>query len=113
MMDRIIREVEKEGIIRSLSSSEIARFGEQADDVEGVLEVDAKLGHYELQGAAYAVGNAEDRLLQPLNAELIPYQLPARGLQCYAVRFDGFQGGRIAGWYLRPDSAAYAAVQPE
>jgi pyruvate kinase len=32
-MDRIIREVEKEGIIRSLSSSEIARFGEQADDV--------------------------------------------------------------------------------
>jgi cephalosporin-C deacetylase len=42
---------------------------------------------------------------QPLNAELIPYALPARGLQCYAVRFDGFQGGRIAGWYLRPDSA--------
>jgi len=42
---------------------------------------------------------------QPLNAELFPYDLPARGLQCYAVRFDGFNGGRIAGWYLRPDSA--------
>jgi cephalosporin-C deacetylase len=41
---------------------------------------------------------------QPLNAELIPYDLPARGLECYAVRFDGFKGGRLAGWYVRPDS---------
>lgn len=41
---------------------------------------------------------------QPLNAELIPYVLPARNLQCYAVRFDGYQGGRIAGWYVRPTS---------
>src|SRR3954468_8103461 len=41
---------------------------------------------------------------QPLNAELIPYVLPMRGLQCYAVRFDGFGGGRIAGWYLRADA---------
>lgn len=41
---------------------------------------------------------------QPLNAELVPYELPARGVQCYAVRFDGFEGGRIAGWYLRPDT---------
>ncbi|MGD0539940.1 MAG: acetylxylan esterase, partial [Tepidisphaeraceae bacterium] len=40
---------------------------------------------------------------QPLNAELIPYDLPTRGLQCFAVRFDGFGGGRLAGWYLRPD----------
>lgn len=38
-MDRIIREVEKEGIIRSLSSSEIARVGEHEDDV--VLFADA------------------------------------------------------------------------
>lgn len=43
-------------------------------------------------------------LRQPLNAELIPYVLPAKGLQCYAVRFDGFEGGRIAGWYVRPAS---------
>jgi cephalosporin-C deacetylase len=39
---------------------------------------------------------------QPSNAELIPFDLPARGLQCYAVRFDGFKGGRLAGWYVRP-----------
>jgi cephalosporin-C deacetylase len=42
---------------------------------------------------------------QPFNAELIPYDLPAAGLQCYAVRFDGFKGGRIAGWYVRPGRA--------
>lgn len=42
-------------------------------------------------------------LHQPLNAELIPYDLPAVGVQCYAVRFDGFEGGRIAGWYVRPN----------
>jgi len=41
---------------------------------------------------------------QPLNAELVPYQLTTRGLQCYAVRFDGFGGGRIAGWYVRPQA---------
>jgi cephalosporin-C deacetylase len=41
---------------------------------------------------------------QPFNAELIPYDLPVAGLQCYAVRFDGFKGGRIAGWYVRPTS---------
>jgi cephalosporin-C deacetylase len=41
---------------------------------------------------------------QPLNAELIPFDLHARGLECFAVRFDGFGGGRLAGWYLRPDS---------
>jgi cephalosporin-C deacetylase len=46
-----------------------------------------------------------EALKQPLNAELIPYNLPTRGVQCYAVRFDGFQGGRIAGWYLRPEGA--------
>ncbi len=39
---------------------------------------------------------------QPINAELIPFDLPADGLQCYAVRFDGFKGGRLAGWYVHP-----------
>jgi len=43
---------------------------------------------------------------QPLNAELIPFDLPTRSVQCYAVRFDGFEGGRIAGWFLRPDAPA-------
>jgi cephalosporin-C deacetylase len=49
-------------------------------------------------------------LNQPINAELIPYALPAHGLTCYAVRFDGFAegsstGGRLAGWYVRPERA--------
>src|SRR5437016_1772547 len=43
-----------------------------------------------------------EALRQPINAELIPFDLPARGVQCYALRFDGFGGGRIGGWYLRP-----------
>jgi cephalosporin-C deacetylase len=43
---------------------------------------------------------------QPLNAELVPYDVPAKGITTYAVRFDGFGGGRIAGWYLRPDTGA-------
>lgn len=45
-----------------------------------------------------------EALRQPLNAELIPYHLPALDLECYAIRFDGFQGGRIAGWYVRPQA---------
>jgi cephalosporin-C deacetylase len=39
---------------------------------------------------------------QPINAELIPYKLGAKNVEAFAVRFDGFEGGRIAGWYLRP-----------
>src|SRR5438045_7712046 len=49
---------------------------------------------------------------QPINAELIPFDLPAKNVQSYAVRYDGFDGnsgrgggrigGRIGGWYLRP-----------
>lgn len=46
-----------------------------------------------------------EALKQPLNAELIPYDLPARALESYAVRYDGFGGGRIAGWYVRPEAA--------
>jgi cephalosporin-C deacetylase len=45
---------------------------------------------------------------QPLNAELVPYNLPAKGMTCYAVRFDGFEGGRIAGWYVQPDTSGPA-----
>jgi len=40
---------------------------------------------------------------QPLNVELIPYALGSRGVDCFALRFDGFQGGRLAGWYLCPE----------
>ena len=50
-------------------------------------------------------------LRQPINAELIPYDLPARGLVCYAVRFEAFGGGRLAGWYVRPErSGKYPGV---
>lgn len=47
----------------------------------------------------------------PLNLELRPYDLPARGVECFSVRFDGFadgpddRPGRIAGWYARPVGA--------
>jgi cephalosporin-C deacetylase len=51
---------------------------------------------------AYWETTINEALNQPLNAELIPYVLAVKGLQCYAVRFDGFRGGRIAGWYVRP-----------
>jgi cephalosporin-C deacetylase len=46
-----------------------------------------------------------EALAQPLHVELVPYDLPARDVQCFALRFDGFQGGRIAGWYVRPKGA--------
>ena len=52
---------------------------------------------------SYWSTTVSEALKQPLNAELIPYNLPAKGLTCYAVRFDGYKGGRIAGWYVRPD----------
>jgi cephalosporin-C deacetylase len=59
----------------------------------------------------YWTGTLREAMRQPLNAELIPYALPARGLECYAVRFDGFGGGRIAGWYVRPAATGkYPAV---
>ena len=55
---------------------------------------------------AYWNTTIDKALRQPINAELIPYALPAAGVECFAVRFDGFTDGgspgRIAGWYLRP-----------
>jgi cephalosporin-C deacetylase len=53
---------------------------------------------------SYWETTVNEALAQPLNAELIPYVLPTKSLQCYAVRFDGYKGGRIAGWYVRPTS---------
>lgn len=43
-----------------------------------------------------------EALAQPLNVELIPYDLPTRDLQCFVLRYDGYKGSRIAGWYVRP-----------
>lgn len=51
-------------------------------------------------------------LRQPINAELIPFQLPAAGVECYSVRFDGFGGGRLAGWYARPATPPKAGKSP-
>jgi len=45
-----------------------------------------------------------EAMKQPLNAELIPYNLHANNVTAYAVRFDGFGGGRLAGWYLQPET---------
>ena len=53
-----------------------------------------------------------DALKQPINAELIPYDLHTKGVVCYAVRFDGSRAAgdphaasRIAGWYVRPEAS--------
>jgi cephalosporin-C deacetylase len=51
---------------------------------------------------AYWDSTVAEALHQPLNAEFNPYDLGARNVDCYVVRFDGYKGGRIAGWYLRP-----------
>jgi cephalosporin-C deacetylase len=48
-----------------------------------------------------------EALKQPLNAELIPYHIPARGMATYAVRFEAFGGGRVAGWYMRPEGRGH------
>jgi cephalosporin-C deacetylase len=47
-------------------------------------------------------GTVREAIQQPLNAELIPYGLSSQVIECFAVRFDGYGGGRLAGWYLRP-----------
>lgn len=54
---------------------------------------------------AFWDSTVSEALGQPLNAELIPYRLPSSTLETYAIRFDGFGGGRLAGWYVRPKSA--------
>ncbi len=46
---------------------------------------------------------ANEAVRQPLNVELIPYDLGTKTVDCFAIRFDGFQGGRLAGWYLCPE----------
>ncbi|HRK31523.1 MAG TPA: alpha/beta fold hydrolase [Tepidisphaeraceae bacterium] len=54
---------------------------------------------------------------QALNEAVTPYDLKAKGLKCFSVRWDGFVGGaddrpgRIAGWYVRPEgSGKYPGV---
>jgi cephalosporin-C deacetylase len=40
---------------------------------------------------------------QPLGTILEAHELELRGVAISEVGFDGFEGGRIAGWYLRPE----------
>ena len=54
---------------------------------------------------------------QALNEAFSLYELPAKGLQCSSVRWDGYvagdddRPGRIAGWYVLPIAAGkYPAV---
>lgn len=46
-----------------------------------------------------------EALAQPLKVEMAAYDLSAKRLECYSVRFEGYKGGRIAGWYVRPKGA--------
>lgn len=42
----------------------------------------------------------------PLNADLLPVDYPVPEVQVFDVRYDGFKGARIGGWYLRPRDAS-------
>lgn len=44
----------------------------------------------------------DEAINAPLAVELTPYDLPAKGVSFFRLRFDGYKGGRIAGWYVRP-----------
>jgi cephalosporin-C deacetylase len=50
----------------------------------------------------YWAGTIRAALEQPLGVELEPYPLELAGVRCSSVRFEGFGGGSIAAWYLRP-----------
>lgn len=43
-------------------------------------------------------------LAQPLGAVFEPHPYPARGVRVRRATFDGFEGGRIAGWLLEPET---------
>ena len=43
-------------------------------------------------------------IAQPLNATFEPQDHAARGVRVCRVTYDGFEGGRIGGWYLEPEA---------
>ncbi|HWB54665.1 MAG TPA: acetylxylan esterase [Tepidisphaeraceae bacterium] len=51
---------------------------------------------------AYWEETITEAIKAPLAVELVPYDLPTRDVDCFAVRFNAFQSGELAGWYLRP-----------
>lgn len=50
----------------------------------------------------YWRGTLAQAKTQPLNVELIPYDLPGKSVDCFQMFFDAFGAGRVSGWYLRP-----------
>ncbi|HUY29992.1 MAG TPA: acetylxylan esterase [Acidimicrobiales bacterium] len=42
-------------------------------------------------------------LAQPLEVAVEPYALELAGVRSARVTFDGFEGGRLTAWYVRPD----------
>jgi cephalosporin-C deacetylase len=54
--------------------------------------------------AAFWSKTLKAALAQPLNVELQPEEYPARGVKVSRAFFDGFGGGRIAGWLLEPEA---------
>jgi len=40
---------------------------------------------------------------QPLNPAFEPHAYPATGVRVSRVTYDGFEGGRVAGWHLAPE----------
>jgi cephalosporin-C deacetylase len=48
----------------------------------------------------------------PLNADVQPVDYPVPEVQVYDVRYDGFQGARIGGWYLLPQDISSESPLP-
>lgn len=49
--------------------------------------------------------SVQESALQPLEVALSERAPRLRGVRTFAVTFAGFRGGRVSGWYLRPDGA--------
>ena len=54
--------------------------------------------------AEYWASTIEEARAQPLGLTLHTQDPPLRGVRIFAVAFDGFESGRVAGWYVRPRS---------
>ena len=52
----------------------------------------------------YWASTIEKARAQPLGLVLHMEDPPLRGVYTFAVSFDGFESGRVAGWYVRPRS---------
>jgi cephalosporin-C deacetylase len=48
----------------------------------------------------------------PLNADLVPVDYPVPEVQVFDVRYDGYRGARVGGWYLLPQDASASRSLP-